>query len=125
MDIKGSCDNKKLEVVYATITLHTEQKPKIKRNISLSLNGDSAIFDIPSEDKDTVLVNFGSDNREWIEEASEIPPLQEPAQRFGGNRSFGRGGGGGFRGRGGGFNRSFGGGGGGGFKNTPNKKITF
>jgi len=103
-----------------------DMKEKVS-SVSLSQNGDSAIFDIPSEDKDTVLVNFGSDNREWIEEASEIPPLQEPVQRFGGNRSFGRGGGGGggFRGRGGGFNRSFGGGGGGGFKNTPNKKITF
>merc|ERR1712142_263217 len=101
-----------------------DMKEKVS-SVSLSQNGDSAIFDIPSEDKDTVLVNFGSDNREWIEEASEIPPLQEPVQRFGGNRSFGRGGGGGgFRGRGGGFNRSFGGGGGG-FKNTPNKKITF
>ena len=74
-------------------------------------------------------MSFGNDHREWIEEATEIPALQEPPQRFGGNRSFGRGGGGGgFRGRGGGgggrsggFNRSFGGG----FKSTPNKRISF
>jgi len=112
--------------------LGPEMKEKVT-SVSLSQNGDSAIFDIPTADKDTVLVNFGSDHREWIEEATEIPPLQEPQQRFGANRSFGRGGGGGgggFRGRGGGggrqggFNRSFGGGGGG-FKNTPNKRISF
>jgi len=110
--------------------LGAEMKEKVS-NVSLTQNGDSALFDIPSEDKDTIMVNFGSDHREWIEEPTEIPPLQEPPQRFGGgNRSFGRGGGGfgrgggGFRGRGGGgggFNRSFGGG----FKSTPNKKITF
>merc|ERR1712002_601149 len=109
--------------------LGAEMKEKVS-NVSLTQNGDSALFDIPSEDKDTIMVNFGSDHREWIEEPTEIPPLQEPPQRFGGgNRSFGRGGGGfgrgggGFRGRGGGgggFNRSFGGG----FKSTPNKKIT-
>jgi len=109
--------------------LGAEIKEKVT-SLSLSQNGDSAIFDIPTQDKDTVLVSFGSDHREWIEEATEIPALQEPPQRFGGNRSFGRGGGGGFRGRGGGgskggFNRSFGGGGGGGFKNTPNKRISF
>jgi len=102
-----------------------EMKEKVT-SVSLSANGDSAVFDIPTEDKDTVLVNFGSDNREWIEECSEIPPLQEPPPRFGMNRSFGRGGGGGgFRARGGGgggFNRSFGSGG---FKNTPNKRIQF
>merc|ERR1712136_648383 len=98
-----------------------EMKEKIS-SLALTQNGDSAIFDIPTADKDTVLVSFGSDHREWIEEATEIPALQEPPQRFGGNRSFGRGGGGGgFRGRGG-FNRSFGGGG---FKNTPNKRISF
>merc|ERR1719167_2031430 len=103
-----------------------EMKEKIS-SLALTQNGDSAIFDIPTADKDTVMVNFGSDNREWIEEATEIPPLQEVQPRFGANRSFGRGGGGGrgggFRGRGGGgggFNRSFGGGGGG-FKSTPNK----
>merc|ERR1711872_1122942 len=100
--------------------LGPEMKEKVT-SVSLSQNGDSAIFDIPTADKDTVMVNFGSDHREWIEEPTEIPPLQEPPQRFGGgNRSFGRGGGG-FRGRGGGgggFNRSFGGG----FKSTPNKK---
>jgi len=101
-----------------------EAKEKIS-NLALTQSGDSAIFDIPTADKDTVLVDFGSDAREWIEEATEIPPLQEPQQRFGANRSFGRGGG--FRGRGGGgFNRSSGGGGGGGgFRNTPNKRITF
>merc|ERR1712136_347079 len=109
--------------------LGAETKEKVT-SLSLSQNGDSAIFDIPTQDKETVLVSFGSDHREWIEEATEIPALQEPPQRFGGNRSFGRGGGGGFRGRGGGgskggFNRSFGGGGGGGFKNTPNKRISF
>merc|ERR1712136_84426 len=109
--------------------LGAEIKEKVT-SLSLSQNGDSAIFDIPTQDKDTVLVSFGSDHREWIEEATEIPALQEPPQRFGGNRSFGRGGGGGFRGRGGGgskggFNRSFGGGGGGGFKNTPNERISF
>jgi len=101
-----------------------EMKEKIS-SLALTQNGDSAIFDIPTADKDTVMVNFGSDNREWIEEATEIPPLQEVQPRFGGNRSFGRGGGG-FRGRGGGgggFNRSFGGGGG--FKSTPNKRISF
>merc|ERR1712136_363342 len=78
-----------------------EMKEKIS-SLALTQNGDSAIFDIPTADKDTVLVSFGSDHREWIEEATEIPALQEPPQRFGGNRSFGRGGGGGFRGRGGG-----------------------
>merc|ERR1712136_152822 len=108
-----------------------EMKEKIS-SLALTQNGDSAIFDIPTADKDTVLVSFGNDHREWIEEATEIPALQEPPQRFGDNRSFGRGGGGGgFRGRGGGggrsggFNRSFGGGGGGGFKSTPNKRISF
>merc|ERR1712136_374463 len=111
--------------------LGAEIKEKVT-SLSLSQNGDSAIFDIPTADKDTVLVSFGNDHREWIEEATEIPALQEPPQRFGDNRSFGRGGGGGgFRGRGGGggrsggFNRSFGGGGGGGFKSTPNKRISF
>merc|ERR1712042_319626 len=92
-----------------------EMKEKIT-SLALTQNGDSAIFDIPTADKDTVMVNFGSDNREWIEEATEIPPLQEVQPRFGANRSFGRGGGGG-------FNRSFGGGGG--FKSTPNKRISF
>jgi len=112
--------------------LGAEMKEKIS-SLSLTQNGDSAIFDIPTADKDTVMVNFGSDHREWIEEATEIPALQEPPQRFGANRSFGRGGGGGgggFRGRGNGggggrgFNKSFGGGGGG-FKSTPNKRISF
>merc|ERR1719228_1851154 len=100
--------------------LGAEMKEKVS-NVSLTQNGDSALFDIPTADKDKVLVEFGSDHREWIEEPTEIPPLQEPPPRFGGGRFGGRGGGGGFRGRGGGgFNRSFGGGGGG-FKSTPNK----
>jgi len=108
--------------------LGPEMKEKVT-NVSLTQNGDSALFDIPTADKDQALINFGSDNREWIEEPTEIPQLQEPPPRFGGGRFGGRGGGGGggFRGRGGGgggFNRSFGGGGGG-FKNTPNKRISF
>jgi len=104
--------------------LGAEMKEKVS-NVSLTQNGDSALFDIPTADKDKVLVEFGSDHREWIEEPTEIPPLQEPPPRFGGGRFGGRGGGGGFRGRGGGgFNRSFGGGGGG-FKSTPNKRISF
>lgn len=113
--------------------LGAEMKEKVS-SVSITQSGDCALFDIPSADKDTVMVNFGSDHREWIEEPTEIPPLQEPQARFGGgNRSFGRGGGGGFgRGGGGGFRGRGGGGGGGfgnrsfgGFKDTPNKRITF
>lgn len=113
--------------------LGTELKEKVT-NVSLTADGDAAVIDVPSADKDMILVEFKSDHREWIEEITEIPTLQEPPPRFGGNRSFGRGSGG-FRGRGGGGNRSFGsyGGGnrsfggsrGGGSKDYPNKKIIF
>lgn len=104
--------------------LGAEMKEKVT-NVNITQSGDAALFDIPTADKDKVLADFASDNREWIEEPTEIPALQEPPPRFGGGR-FGRGGGG-FRGRGGGgggFNRSFGAGGGGG-GSTPNKRISF
>jgi len=104
--------------------LGAEMKEKIS-SLSITANGDSAIFDIPTAEKDNMMTNFQSDHREWIEECSEIPALQEPPPKFGFRGGYGRG-----RGGGGGFgNRSFGGRGGNmgmtSAPNAPKRKISF
>ncbi|KAL4188099.1 hypothetical protein AMTRI_Chr09g42400 [Amborella trichopoda] len=101
-----------------------EEKLSAIKGLSLTADGQGAVFDVPSEDLDMFLAGQENADMVSVEVLDKLPPLQETNRDRGGSnngwRGGGRGGGfsgrsgGGGRGRGGFFARSGGGGGRGG-----------